>query len=117
MEPIISLLTNLRRGLAASEMSSALEELVTACRDTGQAGSMTIRIKIKPWKGDHLAMEIKDDWKITPPQPEAGSSLLYATANGGLSARDPRQPDLPFRAAVAHQPTVDVDPVTGNITN
>lgn len=100
MNSLMTLLQQHRRGLTADELSDVLEELNTAIREHRAAGSLTIEVKIKPWKGDDTAMEVEIDFKAKPPKAPRAPALMFASVDGRLSVRDPRQPDLPgIRAA------------------
>jgi len=82
----------LRRGALAVDLDAALQRLVKEAESSGKGGSLTLTIKIKPSKGG--PMEIVDDFKVTPPKPEKGITLLYATPDGHLQRSDPRQGEL-----------------------
>jgi hypothetical protein len=87
--PFIDTLTALRYGELHDELSEKLNELVTACSETGKAGALTLTLKLKPSKGG--AMEISDEVKSKVPKLEHGSTLMFPTPEGNLQREDPRQ--------------------------
>lgn len=100
MNSMMTLLQQHRRGMTVDEMSEALEALTAAIREHRAGGSLSIEIKVKPWKGDDTAMGVEIDFKAKPPKAPRAPALMFASHDGRLSVRDPRQPDLPgIRAA------------------
>lgn len=69
--------------------SEKLAELVTAITNTGKAGSLTMKIELKPSTAGALA--VRGDVKIKKPQRMPREALLWATPDGNLMADDPRQ--------------------------
>ena len=83
------LIDELRFGSLADELNEKLAELVNACVDTGKVGSLSLQIKLKPGKAGEV--EITDVVKVTVPQGERGSYLMYPTPEGRLQRQNPRQ--------------------------
>lgn len=69
--------------------SEKLSELVNAITNTGKAGSLTMKIELKPSTAGALA--VRGDVKIKKPQRMPREALLWATPDGNLMADDPRQ--------------------------
>ena len=69
--------------------SEKLAELVNAITNTGKAGSLTMKIELKPSTAGALA--VRGDVKIKKPQRMPREALLWATPDGNLMADDPRQ--------------------------
>ena len=69
--------------------SEKLAELVNAITNTGKAGSLTMKIELKPSTAGALA--VRGDVKIKKPQRLPREALLWATSDGNLMADDPRQ--------------------------
>ena len=69
--------------------SEKLSELVNAITNTGKAGSLTMKIELKPSTAGALA--VRGDVKIKKPQRMPREVLLWATPDGNLMADDPRQ--------------------------
>lgn len=78
-----------------------LSELIAAVVNTNKAGSLTMKIDIKPSTAGALA--VKGDVKIKKPKGLPPESLLWPTPEGNHMADDPRQTKLELRP-VAIQP-------------
>jgi hypothetical protein len=91
--PFADVLNSLRRGKTHREASSLLQELVTAVRDTGRQGTLTMKLKVSRNKAGMI--EIDDLITTAPPKPDRDSSLYFADDEGNLSKDDPRQMSLP----------------------
>ena len=83
----------LRRGGLSDELDKHMQKLVSACADTERAGSITLKLSIKP--SGSAAFEIVDDIKVVMPKEQKGTSLMFPTVEGFLSRSDPRQDELP----------------------
>lgn len=89
VRPFTDTLSALRYGELLDELSDQLNELVTACNETGKAGSLTLTLKLKPSRGG--AIEINDAVTAKVPKLERGSTLMFPTPEGNLQREDPRQ--------------------------
>lgn len=78
----------------ADEATDALNDLVHATTETGKAGELVIKIKMKPIGGKAGQMEIDADVKTKLPAPTRGKTLLFATPDNNLQRTDPRQQTL-----------------------
>ena len=95
MNNALQTLGQLRRGLFIEDLDVELAALVDAVRSTGRKGSITLKLEIgMASKGDDMALKITDAIKVSAPQPERGDTIMYATADGRMSRRDPRQMDI-----------------------
>lgn len=106
MQSFLMFLSQLRAGKAVEEFDNALSELVQTIRDSGSSGRLTLALEIKPMTNDDTTMAIFDKMKIDPPKKKTGQTIMYALDDGGLSRRDPRQPDL-FKPAVVNNQVVN----------
>ncbi len=70
-------------------------ELVTAVTANNKAGTLTLKIAVKPSTAGALA--VKAEVSITKPKGLPPESLLWATPEGNLMAEDPRQTKLELR--------------------
>ena len=82
--------------------SDKLAELVNAVTSTGKAGSLTLKIDVKPSTAGALA--VRGDVKIKKPARLPREALLWATPDGNLLAEDPKQTRLELK------PVQDVKP-------
>jgi len=94
--PFMDLLREHRNGLTHDELSDALQELVAAVAEERKAGTLTLKITVKP-QGDGAVM-VMDEVKVVPPKKTKGGSLFFVTPENNLQRQDPRQADLPLRA-------------------
>jgi len=76
-----------------------LAELVTAVTSTGKAGSMTLKIDLKPSTAGALA--VRATVAIKKPVRLPREALLWATPSGDLMAEDPRQIKLELKTVSA----------------
>lgn len=89
--------SQLRSGKTQDELSKAVNSLVHACRNTGKAGELSLKIKIKPDKGDTGQYFILDEVKVKEPIFDRGQTLLFGTPEGNLQRTDPAQGELELR--------------------
>lgn len=93
IRPFTDTLAALRLGSLSDDLSDKMNELTNKCVETGRAGSLTLKITLKP--GNAGQIEVLDDIKMTMPKEQKGSSLMFATTEGNLQREDPRQKSLP----------------------
>jgi hypothetical protein len=87
--PFTDTINALRYGTLNEDLTAALNDLVKVCDNTGKAGELTLKLKLKPGKGGQ--MEIIDELIIKAPKEEKGTSIFFATPEGNLTREDPRQ--------------------------
>ena len=92
IRPFADTLATIRYGELANDLSEQLNQLVTACVDTGKKGTLTLTLTLRPGKAGQL--EIVDDVKAKFPPAERGTTLMFATPEGNLQREDPRQMSL-----------------------
>ena len=85
------------------EATDALNDLVHATTETGKAGELVIKIKMKPIGGKAGQMELDVDVKTKLPEPTRGKTLLFATPDNNLQRTDPRQQTLDGVRTVADE--------------
>ena len=74
-------------------------ELIKAVTDNNKAGTLTMKIAIKPSTAGTLA--VKAEVNIVKPKGMPPESLLWATPEGNLIAEDPRQTKLDLKPVAA----------------
>lgn len=95
-------LRDLRQGEALTELTNSLQEPVTAVRETGRAGGLTFKIKVKPAsRGDGIAVILEDDVVVKLPKAERANTIMFSTEDGALQRNDPRQKEFPLRTVEA----------------
>lgn len=83
-------------------------ELIKAVTDNNKAGTLTLKIAIKPSTAGTLA--VKAECNIVKPKGMPAESLLWPTPEGNLMAEDPRQMKLEMKA-VAPEPARELKTV------
>src|SRR5574337_1127116 len=71
-------------------------ELVNAVCATNKAGTLTLKVSVKPSTAG--AMAVKAEVAIKKPRGLPAESLLWATPEGNLMPEDPRQTRLDLKA-------------------
>lgn len=82
--------------------SEKLAELVNAVTSTGKAGSLTLKVDLKPSTAGALA--VKGAVAIKKPQRMPREALLWPTPDGNLLAEDPKQTKLELRTVADQKP-------------
>jgi len=98
---ITDILGELESGLIVAEMSTALAELTDAVRQTRKAGTITLKLTLRP-NGDSVLA--KGEVKLALPPMARNETVYFVDAAGNLVRNDPRQPDLPLRRVEAATP-------------
>jgi hypothetical protein len=78
------------KGRTHEELSKALQEVVLAARETGKAGSITLKLNIKSLT-DAEAFEVTDTVSVKVPTGARPKSLWFATDEGELTRDNPHQ--------------------------
>lgn len=92
IRPFTDTLRKIRRGGLADELSEELNRLTKACTETGRAGELVLKLKLKPDKGGHV--EVLDDVTLRMPKAERGVSIFFATPDNNLQLNNPIQGEL-----------------------
>jgi hypothetical protein len=94
-----------RSGQTHDSISAKLQELVDTVVEQDRAGSLTIKISLKPrGRGDEGAYDVTVDTTLSLPKPPPLQSILYATPDGNLVRANPHQQDLDLREIPAASP-------------
>lgn len=93
--PLFAMLAALRRGEFLQDAIEELGEVLEAVEQHRKKGQLTITFTFTP-SGVQGAVTVGDTVTGKLPRPEVGETLMFFTGDGGLSRRDPRQPELPF---------------------
>lgn len=94
----------LGQGRCLEELAEALAVVAERVVETGQPGTVTLRLQVKAVEGQgHVMVAVEETIAMVPPRRKAKGTIMYAV-DGGLYPRDPRQPELPLRAVHAPAP-------------
>lgn len=88
----LEFLQGFRRGELLAEGDSMLEELMTAVRDTGEKGTLTLEFPFKVNKAGQV--ECDPVFKLKKPRRALGTGIYFVTDEGQLTRKDPKQDDL-----------------------
>ena len=103
MRNFSTLLSSLEDGQLHSELSEAITEVVAAIQD--HARDIGGKPKID-FKMDSGMIEIISDLKVSKPKPVRSKTMLWATPDNNLTARNPKQHELPLRDVTASSSAV-----------
>lgn len=101
VRPFADVLSEVNKGVVADDAATKLAELVGSVRETGKGGSMTVTIKVDPFKGNEDIVKVSGQVVLKAPRAEAPASIFYPDDSGNLSRNDPntlplfRDQDIP----------------------
>jgi hypothetical protein len=87
----LQLLQTHRRGEIPSEADDALSDILTALREHGGKGKLTLTLNLKLNKTGQI--ELTPDLKAEKPRRAMSTGLFFADDDGRLLRRDPNQGD------------------------
>ena len=91
----IDTLRDIRNGGLMNDLEDEITALVQAVRETARKGELKLTISVRPaTKGNVEALLLEDKVELKRPKPEKGASIFFSTAEGVLSRKDSRQPEL-----------------------
>lgn len=91
--PFNSFLSDLKNGDVHNEMTEGLQAVVAAVEAHDKEGSLTLKLTIKPNKGDGTVFVI-DEIRAKCPESTRPASLFYIDKTHNLIREDPRQMKL-----------------------
>lgn len=94
MKPFTDVLREYRKGQLAEEATDELAKVVKSVMQTGQAGELVIKLKVKPQKGDSGIIIMSGEVVAKAPRDALPDAIFYADDDGGLHRREPRQADM-----------------------
>ena len=93
----LEVLKQLRAGRTQEELSEGVNQLVQECRNTGKKGEITLKLTIKPDKGDNGQYFLSDTVTVKSPKFDRGQTLMFGTPDGNLQRSDPNQGEMDLR--------------------
>lgn len=106
MRPITDVLREVRQGRAVVLASQLLADVVQAVDQTGKAGEVTIKIKVKPEKGGGSQKTLAVEVKAKKPELDIPEAVFFSDAGGDLHRADPNQSEMFKEAQAAEKETV-----------
>lgn len=111
MRLITDILRDIRNGKVVNAASSQMAELVLAVADTGKAGSLTIKLTVKPDKEGENMLTIEPVIDVKMPRHDLSGGVFFFDAEGNLTRTDPKQTEMAL-SRVADRPSPGV---TGDV--
>ena len=110
----VAVLLELRDGECVNEFLEKIEKCTAACLMTGKKGEVTLKLTLTP-QGTQII--VKDDFKEKIPEFSVQPTVMFATPEGKMSRRSPRQMTLSDAAVKVQEKeeSVRVDPETGEV--
>ena len=99
MRPFATVLEGIDRGRVSDEATRALAEVVAAVRQHEKAGSVTVKIEVKPRKGDSGTVEVKAAASAKVPGPDH-AGVFFVDEGGQLTRDDPQMTAMFTRTEV-----------------
>jgi len=89
---MLGLLQAHRRGELVREADDLLAEMISAIKENGGKGDLTLKLSVKMNEAEQL--EITPTLKMNKPRKALSVGIFYVSDEGKLSRRDPRQDDM-----------------------
>lgn len=90
--PFADFLREQSAGRTHDDLTTALAEVVSAVKDTGKKGTVTLTVTVAPLDKNGNALTVTDVVKKVIPQHDRRKSIFYADDSGNLTKDDPMQP-------------------------
>ncbi|WP_426043676.1 hypothetical protein [Caulobacter sp. DWR3-1-2] len=94
MEIFTDILRQIRKGRVVEELTEQLAEVTAAVRATGKAGEITLKLKVKPMKGDSYQVALAAGVTSKSPRDDLPEGIFFLTEDGGLVRSDPNQKEM-----------------------
>lgn len=86
-----SFLVKTDKGRTERKASEEFQRLIAAVKETGKAGTFTLRVDVKPHSNTDDVVIVTERVAIKAPQLEPPGSAFFITPNAGLSRDNPAQ--------------------------
>lgn len=109
VRPFTEWLRDQRNGAAQAELTDHLAELVEAVSMHGKAGTLTLKITVRPAGSTGLGtVLVMDEVAVKKPQGERQEAIWFVDRDFGLTRHDPSQLRLQLREAPAPPAPKDI---------
>lgn len=92
-KPFDQVLCDLSEGSTVDQLTYSLSELIAAVQETGRTGTLTLTLRAEFDGAGRVQITDKVSSKV--PEHDRPSTQFFVTKAGGLSRRDPNQPEIP----------------------
>lgn len=87
-------LRHIRKGAVVDAATAKMADLVAKVQETGNGGSLTLKLTVKPKKGDEGLVDIQPSITVSMPNQDLSSGIFFIDADGGLTRTDPNQREM-----------------------
>jgi len=94
MVPFTDVLSQYRKGVVVAELTETLAQICEAVIDTGKPGELTLKLKIKPPKGDSVLVTLSPVIAAKIPKADMPEGIYFVGAGGELLRNDPDQKEM-----------------------
>ncbi len=91
MRPFTDVLRDHRNGKLVAELSERLATVVQSVEETGKPGAITLKLTIKPNKGEEGAFTVTPAISVSRPENDLPTALFFADEAGSLVRESPTQ--------------------------
>lgn len=99
-------LAEFAKGSTNQMLTERMRDLVKACTETGNGGSITLKIAVKASRG---VAELRAKVNVSKPEPALPGGAYFTTDDGALVDEDPRQLKLPVGKVIEMQPVKNIN--------
>ena len=89
VRPFAEVLSEVNKGVIADEAATELAKLVTAVKETGKKGRLTVTVEVAPFSGNDEIVKVSGTVTVRAPRTEPPASIFYQDEDGNLSRNDP----------------------------
>lgn len=97
VRPFADWMVEQRKGALANDMAEGLNELVDAVNSHHKAGTLTLKISVKPAHSGDGMVVVTDDVTVKLPESERVPVIYFVDGDANLSRANPAQPELALR--------------------
>lgn len=94
MRPFTDVLREMRKGRIVDQASEMLAELVRAVDATDKAGTLTVKLTVKPDKSGGREKVLSAVVTSSVPRHELPDAIFFSDVDGNLSRNDPDQREM-----------------------
>lgn len=97
-QDFLAFLASIKRGGTARELGEKLQELVAAVEETGKAGTLSLKIGVKP-AGKSIqdgAVMVTDEIALKAPRLARPESIFFSDADHNLVRSNPHQHEFEY---------------------
>lgn len=91
MRPFTDVIRDHRNGKLVAELSERMARVVQAVEETGKPGTITLKLTIKPSKGEEGAFKVSPTISQGIPERDLPDALFFSDESGSLVRESPTQ--------------------------